>query len=275
MLYSSIDGARHQFGDAKAFSQTYDGMWVCRLIFPERPQTSIPPVGDFVRQMSCFFITSLVLESLSASRHHTRRRLCILLWTTSCRPRTWSSPRPKAPETVAFDPRRICIHTLQPRRIERQDETCLSFFIIPSLSMSLGGEYLEATLILIHDSTMFSGVVSVCRNSPLTTPVRGRGHCPGVCLAAGCQRREGVSGALSRECFQVSSAQVSSAPARLHRLSMEREQGGRPRGGPSMMDGTAESGGGSRCPTWVSSEGMLFQVCLCSLPIVLSHIVVH
>lgn len=137
--------------------------------------------------------------------------------------------------------------------------------------MSLGGAYIDVIHnhmppLLIHYSTVLSSVVEVFRNSPSTTFVSGRGHRPGVFLAARCQRWECVSRAVCRRCFQVSSAQLSSASAWLHWLSMEREQGDRDWGGPSMMDDTAESSDGECYLTWVSSKEMFLQVCSCSLP---------
>lgn len=81
---------------------------------------------------------------------------------------------------------------------------------------------------------------------PTAPSRRARAAGPGaqVCLGflAAEWHNERLQSELRRRWLQVSSAQLSSMSARLHWLSMEREQGDRdgPPGGPSVMDDTAE-----------------------------------
>lgn len=80
MLDCFAVGARAVDESKRTFSLTPDEVWYHPVEVPaeftEHPHTFVPPVGDFVLQMSCFFVLSLGLCVFEI--------LCLLVWRTSC-----------------------------------------------------------------------------------------------------------------------------------------------------------------------------------------------
>lgn len=119
--------------------------------------------------------------------------------------------------------------------------------------------------LLIHHSTVLSSV----QKFPPRSTCEWVGQLP-RCVFGSWMSETGVCAQCARSTVQaVFSGEQRSAILCISLTSLAlngartREQ--RP-GGPSMMDGTAESSDGEGNPTWVSSKEMFLLVCLCSLP---------